>query len=108
MLSNSRLFSNSCKEMDSEFSSLLLHTKVRGLSRGKALKRLIVLKDELLQFLSESNSDLVEYFQDKNWLCKLCYLSDISEKFNDLNLSLQRKNSNVFTLIFKIEAFLKK
>ena len=34
---NSRLFSNLCKELDSEFSSLLLHTEMRWLSRDKAL-----------------------------------------------------------------------
>ena len=67
-----------------------------------------MLKNEVLQFLSESNSDLVKYFQDKNWLCKFCFLSDIFEKLNDLNISLQVENSIVFTLIFKIEAFMKK
>ena len=46
-----------------------------------------MLKYELMQFLSERNSDLVKYFQDKTWLFKLCYLSDIFEKFKDLNLS---------------------
>ena len=62
--------------------------------KRKALKRLIALKDEILQFLSESNSDLVKYFQDKNWLCKLCYFSDIHvfEKLNNLNLFLQEEN----------------
>ena len=68
---NSRLFSNLCKEMDSEFSSLLLHTEVRWLSRGKVLKRLIVLKDEVIQFLSESNSDLLKYFQDFFFVCHI-------------------------------------
>ena len=67
-----------------------------------------MLKDEVMQFLSESNSDLLKYFKDKNWLCKLCYLSDIFEKLNDLNLSLQGQNSNVFILISKIEVFMKK
>ena len=82
--------------MDSEFSSLLLHTEVTWLSRGKAIKRLIVLKDEVLQLLSESNSDLVKYFHDKNWLCKLCYLSDIFEKLNDLNIIFARKKLECF------------
>ena len=35
-------------------------------------------------------------------------MSDIFEKLNDLNLSLQGENSNAFTLIFKIKAFMKK
>ena len=61
-----------------------------------------------MQFPSESNSDLIKYIQDKNWLCKLCYLSDIFEKLNNLNLSLQGENSNAFTLVSKIKAFMKK
>ena len=51
---------------------------------------------------------MVKYFPDKNWLCKICHLSDIVEKLNNLNLSLEVENSNVFTLISKIEAFKKK
>ena len=67
-----------------------------------------MLKNEVLHFLSESNTDLVKYFQDKNGLCKFCHLSGVFEKLNNLNLSLQGENSNIFTLIFKIEAFMKK
>ena len=51
---------------------------------------------------------MVKYFQDKNWLCKFCCSSDIFEKLNDLNLPLQGENSHVFTLMSKIEAFMKK
>ncbi len=105
---NTRLFSNFCKDMGSDFNSLLFHTEVRWLSRGRALRRLVVLKDEVMLFLSDNNSDLLKYFQTENWLCKLCYLSDILDKLNELNISLQGGNTNVFTLISKIQAFMKK
>ena len=51
---------------------------------------------ELLQFLSESNSDLEKHFQDKNWLCKLCFLSDIFEKLNNLNFIFARRKLECF------------
>ncbi|KAK9737230.1 hypothetical protein QE152_g10896 [Popillia japonica] len=60
---NSRLFSNLCKDTDSNYTTLLLHAEV---------------------------------------------LSDIFAKLNDLNLSLQGKNCDIFTSNDKIESFIKK
>ena len=54
--------------MDSDYTSLLLHAEVRWLSRGRILKRILTLKDEVLIFLTEQNSNLADYFHDNLWL----------------------------------------
>lgn len=105
---NSRLFANLCKDMGADYEQLLLHTEVRWLSKGRALKRLIGLKDEVMIFLSETKSDFLNLFHNEIWVCKLCYLSDIFEKLNELNMSLQGENTNILILYDKIHAFIKK
>lgn len=94
--------------MDSDYTSLLIHAEVRWLSRGRSLKRLLTLKDEVLIFLTEQNSNLADYFHDNLWLLKLCYLADIFDKINDMNLSMQGVCVNMFMLKNKLEAFVKK
>ena len=105
---NSRLFSNLCKEQDSNYTNLLMHAEIRWLSRGCSIQRLLHLKDELVMFLTEQKSASVEFFCNNAWVVKLCYFSDIFGKLNDLNLSLQGKHSNIFTFKDKIEPFIKK
>ena len=105
---NTRIFANLCREMESEFKTLLLHCEVRWLSKAKALKRLLMLKNEIVIFSMEKNLDLVHHLRNKSWLLKLCYLSDLLEKLN-VNLSLLGENTNSFTLKSRIdEAFIKK
>ena len=105
---NSRLFSNLCKDTNSNYTTLLLHAEVRWLSKGQSLKRLLLLKDEIEIFLTERKCEFAAFFQNDLWLSKLCYLSDIFAKLNDLNLSLQGKNCDIFTSNDKIESFIKK
>ena len=93
--------------MDSDYTSLVLHAEVRWLSRGRSLKRLLTLKDEVLIFLTQQNSNLADYFHDNLRLLKLCYLADIFDKINDMNLSMQGVCVNTFMLKNKLEAFLK-
>ena len=106
---NTRIFANLCREMESEFKTLLLRCEVRWLSKAKALKRLLMLKNEIVIFSIEKNLDLVHHLRNKSWLLKLCYLSDLLEKLNELNLSLLGEKTNIFTLKSRIdEAFIKK
>ena len=69
---DTRIFANLCDEMESEFTTLLLHCEIRRLSKGKALKRLLMLKNKVVIFLTEKNSGLVHHLRNDSWLLKLC------------------------------------
>jgi hypothetical protein len=78
---------------------------VRWLSRGKVLKQLAELREEVRRFLQKSGSPLHQHFSDKKWLAPL---SDIFDKLNGLNSTLQHPNASVFHLFDKVLAFMKK
>ena len=52
---NNRLFSELC--IDEEHKTLLLHTEVRWLSRGRVLGRIIELKNPVIEFLKENDAN---------------------------------------------------
>ena len=58
--SNSRLFSKLCSELDASNNVLLFHIDVRWLSRGKVLKRVFDLRDELKTFLNQKSKPQFE------------------------------------------------
>jgi len=112
---NSRLFTELCKEMGSDHKHLLLYCNSRWLSKGNVLKRLFELKDEALVFLNEhppSKKDAVFPFKDRfhdfKWLLKVAYLCDIFATFNELNLNLQGFGLNIFKVLEKVAALIKK
>jgi hypothetical protein len=104
---NSRLFSVLCNDMGAHFQQLLFHSEVRWLSRGK-FTRLCDLREEVRLFLSEISSPLLQHMEDMNWVAKLAYLSDIFERINSLNTSLQGKECNVFLAHDRVSGFRKK
>jgi len=102
---NTRLFEHLCEDMDAEHKCLLLYTEVRWLSREKSLNRVFELREPLQRFLLGKNSDFAGKFSDEKWVLKLAYLYDISNLFNELNLSLQGKMTTLLKLADKVAAF---
>ena len=75
---NERLFSCLCAEMDADHQALLLHLEVRWLLRGRVLKRVCHLRDEIVIFLwQEYFMALTEKFSQEDFNAKIAYLADI-------------------------------
>ncbi|KAI6647160.1 Zinc finger BED domain-containing protein 5-like [Oopsacas minuta] len=104
---NTRLFKLFCDEMDADHMSLLFYTQVRWLSRGNVILRVYELRQELKEFLrTQMKNEWVAMLESSNWLAKLCYLSDIFERINVLNRTLQGKDTNLMLFHDKIKGFL--
>ena len=100
-----RMFSELCKNMEANQLRLLYHAEVRWLSRGKVLKRIFQLPNELSTFLTQERHPMSANFEDIYWLAKLSYLSALLESTNQLNLSIQGKRCDIFEVSSKIQAF---
>jgi hypothetical protein len=103
-----RLFKEMCREAGSKHDTLVLHTKIRWLSRGKVLQRFYEFKNELSRLFSAEKPNFAEYLNDTEWCAKLAYLADIFYHLNCLNESMQGKEENVLTSSDKLKGFLKK
>jgi len=82
--------------MGFDHTKLLLHIKVRWLSRGKILLRIVELKDEIRIFLVDHKNTLAEHFLNEEWLAILSYIADIFDKLNSLNINIQGKYTNTY------------
>jgi len=53
---------------------------------------------ELVSYSELKANEILSYNSDKSWLKCLAYLADIYKKFNNLNLKLQEKGTNIIYL----------
>ena len=100
-----RLFQRLCDELGAHYNNLLFYCTARWLSKGKVLIRVYELRNEIFIFLKEENHALAITFQDEVFLIHLAYLCDIFAKPNQLNISLQGKDTHLLQLHDKITAF---
>ena len=103
-----RLFQRFCDKLGAEQSNLLFYCNARWLSKGKVLLRVYELRNEIFIFLNEENHALAITFENKVFLTQLAYLCDIFAKLNQLNISLQGKDTHVLQLHDKTTAFKRK
>ena len=104
-----RLFSSLCADMDADHKALLLHTDVRWLLRGRVLKRVFELREQIAFFLRQQNFGiLAEKFRQEQFIAKTAYLTDIFDSLNSLNLSMQGGGFTVIEKAAKVAAYHKK
>ncbi|KAM9717454.1 general transcription factor II-I repeat domain-containing protein 2A-like isoform 1-T1 [Menidia menidia] len=104
---NHRQFRSLLDEMDTKYSDLLLHNKVRWLSRGEVLKRFAACLEEVKTFLSSKGLTFPELEQPE-WLEKLHFMVDMTAHLNTLNTSLQGKGGTALHLLEEVLGFERK
>jgi hypothetical protein len=92
------------EEMNAEFSDIPLHSNIRWLSAGKMLQHFFALWKEQLNNTQVYQARL----RDKDFLCSIAFLTDMTIHLNVLNLSLQGRQQNITHLVGLIEPFRKK
>ncbi|XP_072892951.1 general transcription factor II-I repeat domain-containing protein 2A-like [Hemitrygon akajei] len=104
---NHRQFRLLLDELESAYSDLLLHNKVRWLSRGEVLKRFVACPEEVKTFLGSKGLTFPELEQPE-WLEKLHFMVDMTAHLNTLNTALQGKGRTALHMLEDVFAFERK
>ncbi|XP_072377981.1 general transcription factor II-I repeat domain-containing protein 2-like [Diabrotica undecimpunctata] len=83
-----RQFRTLIAEINLEYGELLLHTEIRWLSKGKIPSHFYELLQALIAFLKELRENY-STLEEPAWLRDFGFLTDVTEKLNELNLKLQ-------------------
>lgn len=94
-------------EVNSAYSDLLLHNRVRWLSRGEVLKRFAACLEHVKTFLESKGFSYPE-LGDLNWLEKFYFMVDMTGHLNMLNNNLQGKGSTALQMLEDVLAFERK
>lgn len=101
---NHRKFKDLLEELQANYGDVILHTAVRWLSKGKVLERFFHLKQEIILFLQQSGKEFPQLEQSEWWILA-AFLTDITMKFNSLNLEMQGPNKIIGQMTNKVFAF---
>ena len=103
---NERMFKQLCEEMEEGHIGLLLHTRVRWLSKGNCLEQFVVLYDAILEFVG--GREEFQFLNTSESKALISYLADIFGKPNALNKVLQGKQKTLMDCKTQIFAFIDK
>ncbi|XP_078537946.1 zinc finger BED domain-containing protein 5-like [Lissotriton helveticus] len=103
-----RFFAKLCEDMGADHSCLLFYSSSRWLSLGNSLLRVYELRNEIYSYLHDDEHCFADKFIDADFLIQMGFLSDLFEKLNVPNKSLQGNNTNILQLSAKVSAFKKK
>ena len=104
---NHRQFRALLNEVESTYSDLLLHNRVRWLSRGEVLKRFAACLEEIKTFMSSKGLSFPELEQPE-WLEKLHFMVDMTAHLNTLNTTLQGRGATAPHMLEEVLAFERK
>ena len=104
---NHRQFRALLDEVESTYSYLLLHNRVRWLSRGELLKRFAACLKEIKTFMSSKGFSFPELEQPES-LEKLHFMVDMTAHLNTLNTTLQGRGETALHMLEEVLAFERK